>query len=180
MNLFYNVGKGAISEPRCIVIEYRGLPEEDEVHVALVGKGITFDTGGLNMKNSGYIEDMYQDKGGACAVLGALRGVLDLKIKKNIIFAMAFAENSVGNSCYIPMDIITSMKGLTVEIGNTDAEGRLVLADTFTYVQRNFKPKALIDLATLTGAIMVALGNETAGFFTNDDEFANELRGYGK
>jgi leucyl aminopeptidase len=92
---------------------------------------------------------------------------MDLKV--NVVFAMGFAENAIDSKCYKPGDIIKSMKGLTVEIGNTDAEGRLVLADTLTYVQKTYKPKQLVDLATLTGAIMVALGNETAGLFSNDD-----------
>jgi leucyl aminopeptidase len=134
MNLFYAVGQGATSEPRCIVVNYKGNPDSDEVELALVGKGITFDTGGLNLKPTGYIEDMYGDKGGACAVLGALYGSLELGLKKNVIFAMAYAENSIDNKSYKPMDIIKSLKGITVEIGNTDAEGRLVLADTMTYV----------------------------------------------
>eukprot|EP00347_Sterkiella_histriomuscorum_P020665 403336937 len=181
MNLFYNVGKAATSAPRCIVVKYIGRPEAaDEIDVALVGKGVTFDTGGLNLKPTGYIEDMYQDKGGACAVIGALQATLELSIKQNVIFAMGFAENSIDNLSYKPMDILKSRKGLTVEIGNTDAEGRLVLADTFTYVQDQFKPKKLIDLATLTGAIMVALGNETAGLFSNDDDFAKEILEAGK
>lgn len=144
--------------------------------MALVGKGLTYDTGGLNLKPTGSIEDMYQDKGGACAVMGALHGAFELGIRKNVVFAMGFAENAIGKEAYKPMDIITSMKGLTVEIGNTDAEGRLVLADTFTYVQKSFKPTRMVNLATLTGAIMVALGNETAGLFANDDEFALEIK----
>ena len=115
---------------------------------------------------------MYYDKAGACAVMGALHGAFELGIKKNVIFAMGFAENSIDSKSYKPLDIIKSMKGLTVEIGNTDAEGRLVLADTFTYVQKEFKPKKMIDLATLTGAIMVALGQETAGLFANNEDFA--------
>ena len=179
MNLFYNVGKGATSEPRCIVVNYRGNPDSDEVDIAFVGKGLTFDTGGLNLKPTGHMEDMYQDKGGACAVLGALKGTFELGLKKNVVFAMGFAENAIDNKSYKPMDIIKSMKGLTVEIGNTDAEGRLVLADTFTYVQKEFKPKKLVDLATLTGAILVALGNETAGLFSNDDDFAKEVKTLG-
>jgi len=134
MNLFYNVGKGAVAEPRCVVIHYQGNPATKDVEVALVGKGITFDTGGLNLKQTGFMEDMYLDKGGACAVLGALHGFLNLRPKRNVVFAMAFAENSIDSKAYLPGDIIKSMKGLTVEIGNTDAEGRLVLADTITYV----------------------------------------------
>lgn len=106
-----------------------------------MGKGVTFDTGGLNLKPTGFMEDMYGDKGGSCAVIGALQGTLKLKPKKNIVFACGFAENAIGSAAYKPGDIIKSMKGLHVEIGNTDAEGRLVLGDTMTYVQREFKPK---------------------------------------
>jgi leucyl aminopeptidase len=158
MNLFYNVGKAATSEPRCVTVLYKGNPESDEVDIAFVGKGLTYDTGGLNLKPTGAIEDMYYDKAGACAVMGALHGTFELGIKKNVVFAMGFAENAIDSKSYKPLDIIKSMKGLTVEIGNTDAEGRLVLADTFTFVQKEYKPKKLVNLATLTGAIMVALG----------------------
>jgi len=180
MNLFYNVGKGAESEPRCITVLYKGNPESDDIDISFVGKGLTYDTGGLNLKPTGSIEDMYYDKAGACAVLGALKGTLDLGVKKNIVFAMGFAENAIDSKSYKPMDIIKSRKGITVEIGNTDAEGRLVLADTLTYVQQEFKPKRVVNLATLTGAIMVALGNETAGLFSNNDDFAQEIKDCGK
>jgi len=121
------------------------------------------------------IEMMYGDKGGACAVFGALYGALKLKPKKNIIFAGAFADNAIDAKSYKPGDIIQSLKGLTVEIGNTDAEGRLVLCDTMTYVQREYKPARMVDIATLTGACIVALGQTTGGLFSNDDEFANQL-----
>ena len=134
MNLFYSVGKAAVSEPRCVVVHYQGNAESNDVDLALVGKGVTFDTGGLNLKPTGYMEDMYGDKNGACAVLGALHGTLKLKPKKNIVFAVGLAENAIDSKSYKPGDIIKSMKGFTVEIGNTDAEGRLVLADTLTYV----------------------------------------------
>lgn len=176
MNLLHAVGKGATSEPRCIAVYYKGNPEKDDVDIAFVGKGITFDTGGLHLKPTGGIEEMYLDKGGACSVLGALHGTMELGIKMNVIFAMGLAENSIDAKSYKPMDIIKSMKGYTVEIDNTDAEGRLILADTFTYVQREFKPAKLIDLATLTGAIKIALGIEHAGMFSNDDEFALDVQ----
>jgi leucyl aminopeptidase len=177
MNLFYAVGQGSTptDEPRCVVVNYKGNPDSEEIDVALVGKGLTYDTGGLNLKPTKSIEDMYLDKSGACAVIGALHASLKLKPRKNIIFAVGLCENAVDAKSYKPNDIIKSMKGLTVEIGNTDAEGRLVLADTFTYVQREFKPKKLIDLATLTGACMVALGNDTAGLFSNCDTFAKQI-----
>ena len=174
MGLFHAVGRAAVSEPRLVMVHYQGDPESDQT-LALVGKGITFDTGGLNLKGTGYMEDMYNDKNGACAVIGALHGVLATKPKINIVFSMCFAENSIDSACYKPNDIITSRKGLTIEIGNTDAEGRLVLADGMTYVQDHFKPHTLIDLATLTGAVRIALGMETAGLFSNDDELAGHL-----
>lgn len=134
MNLIYNVGKGATSEPRCIVVYYNGNKDSNDIDVAFVGKGVTFDTGGLNLKPTGFMEEMYGDKGGACAVIGALKGALELNIKKNVIFSIGLAENSIDAKSYKPMDILTSMKGITVEIGNTDAEGRLVMADVYTYV----------------------------------------------
>lgn len=174
MNCFYGVGQAAIEEPRCVIVHYQGNPECADTDIAFIGKGIVFDSGGLNLKMQ-MIEMMYGDKGGACAVFGALHGVLKLKPKKNIIFAGAFADNACDANSYKPGDIITSLKGLTVEIGNTDAEGRLVLCDTMTYVQREFKPKKMIDLCTLTGSCIVALGQTTGGLFTNDDEFANQI-----
>ena len=171
MNLFHAVGRAALSEPRMVVVHYEGDPASKET-TALVGKGVTYDTGGLNLKPTGYMEDMYGDKNGSCAVIGALHGVMATKPKLNIVFAMAFAENAIDSKSYKPGDIISSRKGLTVEIGNTDAEGRLVLCDTLTYVQDHFKPDTIIDLATLTGHIMIALGKETAGLFSNDDELS--------
>lgn len=174
MGLFHAVGRAALSEPRLIVVKYEGDTDNKDC-IALVGKGLTYDTGGLNLKPTGSMENMYGDKNGACAVLGALHGVLNSQPKINIVFALGIAENAISSRSYKPGDILKSMKGLTVEIGNTDAEGRLVLADTFTYVQREFKPTEMIDLATLTGACMVALGSETAGLFSNNDEIASSL-----
>ena len=180
MNLLYSVGKGAYSEPRCIAVYYQGNPDKAGVDIAFIGKGITFDTGGLHLKPSGGIETMYCDKGGACSVLGALQGALELGIKMNVVFAMGLAENAIDANSYKPMDIIKSMKGYTVEIDNTDAEGRLILADTFTYVQKEFRPSKVVDLATLTGAIRIALGaSEYAGLFTNDDDFAKDIANSG-
>ena len=123
---------------------------------------------------------MYLDKTGACAVLGALHATLALKPKKNVVFVAAIAENAVDSRSYKPGDIIKSLKGLTVEVGNTDAEGRLVLADALTYTCRNYKPKRIIDIASLTGSIMVALGEQTAGLFSNNQELADEIVKAGK
>ena len=121
------------------------------------------------------MELMYGDKGGACAVIGALQGCLDLKLNKNIVFACAFAENAIGKDAYKPADILTAMNGLTVEIRNTDAEGRLVMSDCMTYVQRNFNPKQCIYIATLTGSVGIALGKTTAGVFSTNDEMVKAI-----
>lgn len=115
------------------------------------------------------MEDMYGDKGGMSAVMGALQGTLELQLKKNVVFSTGLADNAVGSECFKPGDILTSMNGLTVEIGNTDAEGRLVMADVMTYVQKHFKPKSMLNIATLTGASMVALGVSTGALFATDD-----------
>jgi leucyl aminopeptidase len=176
MNLIYNVGKGAASEPRAVFIHYQGDESRpDEVDFGIVGKGVTYDTGGLNIKTA-MMELMYHDKGGACAVLGALKGCLSLGLKKNVIFACGFADNAIGPDAYKPNDVIQAMNGLFVEIGNTDAEGRLVMADTMTYMQRHFKPKRVAYIATLTGACMVALGLETAGLFSTDKDMIHQLQ----
>lgn len=176
MGCFYAVGRGATCEPRCVIVHYVGDESRpDDVDLALVGKGITFDTGGLNVKLN-LIEIMHTDKGGSCSVLGALDGCINLKLKKNIIFACAFAENAIGPDAYKPGDILTAMNGLTVEVDNTDAEGRLVMCDTMTYVQRNFNPTKVMYIATLTGAVMAALGQSCAGFFATDDEMAADVK----
>ena len=175
MNLIWNVGKGAEVKPKAVFVHYQGDPSRDEIDLALVGKGVTFDTGGLNIKPTGGMEDMYGDKGGASAVIGALMGTMKHKFKKNIIFSVGLADNAIGAEVFKPSDILTSMNGLTVEIRNTDAEGRLVMADVMTYVQNHWKPKRLINLATLTGAAMVAIGISTACLYTNDDDFKDQI-----
>jgi leucyl aminopeptidase len=175
LNLLHAVGKSAQSEPRLIVLTYNGNLNSTDFKYAVVGKGVTFDTGGLNLKPTNYIEDMYLDKHGACNSLAVFKYVVEQKWPINLVCSLACAENSIDSKSYKPSDIITSHKGLTVEITNTDAEGRLCLADALSYVQKQYKPKHIIDLATLTGACMVALGNKTAGMFTNDYEFAEKL-----
>lgn len=161
-------------------MEYRGDSTKQDFDYVFLGKGITYDTGGLNLKAAAGMQDMYMDKGGASAVYGAMLGALYTNIKKNVVFAFALAENAIDSKSYKPDDIITSMKGLTVEIGNTDAEGRLVLADSMTFLQREYKPKQLVDIATLTGAIRLALGQMTAGIFTNDEDLCADLIARGK
>ena len=134
-----------------------GNPNRPDDVLAFVGKGVCFDSGGLNLKKTGGIEDMWFDKGGACTVLSAFKAAVELNLPINLACSLAFVENLTGSDCYHPSDIIKSYKGLTVEIGNTDAEGRLILADAMSYVQEKHKPNTLIEFSTLTGAVMVSL-----------------------
>lgn len=179
MNLHHAVGRAATSQPRAIFVRYMGRPGDKTIDLALVGKGVTYDTGGLNIKMA-LMEKMHGDKGGATAVMGALQGCLKMKVKKNIIFCCAVAENAIGNNSYKPSDILRAKNGLSVEIGNTDAEGRLVMSDCMTFAQRAYKPKKVCYIATLTGAIMVGLGVKTAGFFTHDEEMQKGLQAASK
>ncbi|MEK7340335.1 MAG: leucyl aminopeptidase [Verrucomicrobiota bacterium] len=175
MNLLLAVGKGSAHPPALVVLEYMGDPSSKE-KVALVGKGITFDTGGLNLKTTGHIEAMKCDMAGSACVLGVMQSLCSLEIKKNVIGVLALAENAIGPGSYKPGDVYTSRLGKTVEIGNTDAEGRLVLADALSYVEDTYAPSVVIDFATLTGAIVIALGEEAAGLFSNDDSLVRGLQ----
>ncbi|MCK5214216.1 MAG: leucyl aminopeptidase [Candidatus Omnitrophica bacterium] len=174
LNLHLAVNQGSQKEPKLIIVKYHGAPEKGG-YVALVGKGLTFDAGGLNLKPTGGIEGMRQDMGGAAAVIGALKNTIDLRLKKNVIFVMGMAENAIDGNSYKPGDVIKSYSGKTVEIGNTDAEGRLVLADAISYVSMNYKPDAIIDICTLTGACVVALGNDYTGLVGNDDALIKKI-----
>ncbi len=166
MNLVLAVNQGSKFPPRTIILEFNGNPKSKEVY-AIVGKGITFDSGGLNLKPTGYIETMRMDMSGAAIVLGTIKTLAELKVKVNVIAALTATENLIGKGAYKPGDVFRAFNGKTVEIGNTDAEGRLILADTLAYLEKNFKPDLFIDLATLTGAIRVALGDVVAGMFGN-------------
>jgi leucyl aminopeptidase len=148
--------------------------------VALVGKGITFDTGGISIKPAGSMDEMKMDMGGSAAVVGAMTALALRKAKTEVIGIVALAENMPSDRAYRPGDIIKSLSGKTIEVLNTDAEGRLVLCDSLTYVQKNYKPKVIIDLATLTGAIVVALGAEYCGSFVNDDKLWSKIEAAGK
>jgi len=174
LNLHLAVNQASHKEPKLIIVRYNG-GKKNEGHTAIIGKGMTFDTGGLNLKHTGSIETMKIDMSGAAAVCGILKNVLTLKIKKNLLFVLSVAENSIGPAAYKPGDVITGYAGKSVEIGNTDAEGRLVLADAFAYTIKNYKPAKMIDLATLTGACVVALGFDYSGLFSNSDELARQL-----
>ncbi len=168
------VNQGSRREPKLIIVRY-SAGKKNEGYSAFIGKGLTFDTGGLNLKPTGGIETMKIDMSGAAAVCGILKNVLNLGIKKNLLFVLAVAENCIGSAAYKPGDVITGYAGKSVEIGNTDAEGRLVLADAIAYTVKNYKPSRIIDLATLTGACVVALGFDYSGLFSNNNELADQL-----
>jgi len=174
LNLHLAVNQGSAKQPRLIIIKYKGAAK-NAPYTAIIGKGLTFDSGGLNIKPSGYMETMRMDMGGSAAVAGTLKNILALKPKKNIIFVCAMAENAVGSRSYKPGDVIKGYGGKTVEVMNTDAEGRLVLADAISYIVKNYKPGKIIDIATLTGACFVALGYDYTGLVSTDDTMAKEL-----
>lgn len=166
-----NVGKGSARPPRLVILEYNGVGKSSKApETALVGKGITFDTGGYCLKPATGMSWMFFDMGGAGVVAGTMKALAQRKAKTHVVAALALAENMISSEAYRPSDIIKTLSGQTVEVINTDAEGRLVLCDAMTYLQKEYKPKKMIDVATLTGAIMVALGTEYGGVFTKDDE----------
>ncbi|MEG7362627.1 leucyl aminopeptidase [Pseudomonas citronellolis] len=173
MGAFLAVAQGSEQPPRLIVLQYNG-GKKDEAPYALVGKGITFDTGGISLKPGLGMDEMKFDMCGAASVFGTFRAVLELKLPINLVGLLACAENMPSGRATRPGDIVTTMSGQTVEILNTDAEGRLVLCDTLTYAER-FKPQAVVDIATLTGACIVALGANTSGLMGNNDALVRQL-----
>src|SRR5215471_5248536 len=174
MNALLGVGQGSAHESRAVVMRWNGGSRGADP-VAFIGKGVCFDTGGVSIKPAGNMEDMKGDMAGAACVVGLMHALAARKAKVNAVGAIGIVENMPDGNAQRPGDIVTSMSGQTIEIINTDAEGRLVLADVLWYVARKHKPKFMIDLATLTGAIMVALGTEHAGLFSNNDELAERL-----
>jgi leucyl aminopeptidase len=173
MGSFLSVSNGSDEAPKFIVIKHMG-GKPKEAPVVLVGKGITFDSGGISLKPGANMDEMKYDMGGAGSVLGTMRAVAELELKANIIGVIASCENMPNGKATKPGDIVTSMSGLTIEVLNTDAEGRLILCDALTYVER-FNPAVVIDIATLTGACVVALGNHKSGLFTRHDEAHDQL-----
>lgn len=169
------VGKGSKSKPRMIILEYSSQPDKTDNPIVLVGKAITFDTGGYSIKPVDGIKTMKFDKLGGITVLGTMLAAAKLKLNKNIVGVICAAENMISDDAYRPDDIIKTLSGKTVEILSTDAEGRLVLADGITYAQKNYKPACIIDFATLTGGIVVALGKIRAGLFSNNQELSEQL-----
>ena len=179
MGALLGVGQGSVQPSRVVIMRWNG-GKKGEQPISFIGKGVTFDTGGISIKPSGSMEDMKGDMGGAACVVGLMHALAARKARVNVVGAIGIVENMPDGNAQRPGDIVTSMSGQTIEIINTDAEGRLVLADVLWYVAKNYKPKFMIDLATLTGAIMVALGTEHAGLFSNNDELAQRLHAVGE
>ncbi|HYD97947.1 MAG TPA: leucyl aminopeptidase [Alphaproteobacteria bacterium] len=180
MNALLAVGMGSERDSQLVVMRWNGAADKGAAPLALVGKGITFDTGGISIKPAAGMEEMKWDMGGSAAVIGAMRAIAGRKARANVVGVVALAENMPSGNAQRPGDVVVSMSGQTIEVINTDAEGRLVLADALTYVQQEFKPRAIVDLATLTGAMIMALGHEYAGVFSNDDALAEGLVAAGK
>ncbi|MFP1727215.1 leucyl aminopeptidase [Lonsdalea quercina] len=176
MNAYLAVGQGSQNESLMSVIEYKGNPDADAKPIVLVGKGLTFDSGGISIKPADSMDEMKYDMCGAATVYGVMRMAAELELPLNIIGVLAGCENMVDGRSYRPGDILTTMSGQTVEVLNTDAEGRLVLCDALTYVER-YEPDVVIDIATLTGACVIALGHHITGLMSNHNPLAHELLG---
>jgi leucyl aminopeptidase len=177
------VAQGSVNEPRMVVMQWNGAPgraRRKEKPLAFIGKGVTFDTGGISIKPAAGMEDMKWDMGGAGAVIGLMAALAGRKAKVDAVGLVGLVENMPSGSAQRPGDVVKSCSGQTIEVINTDAEGRLVLADVLWYCQSTFDPKFMIDLATLTGAIIISLGHEHAGLFSNNDELAEKLAAVGR
>ncbi|MFW0778018.1 MAG: leucyl aminopeptidase [Rickettsiales bacterium] len=173
------VGQGSRFESKLVIMEWKGAAKSQKP-VAFVGKGVTFDTGGISIKPSGGMDEMKFDMGGSGTVIGLMKALAGRKAKVNAVGVVGLVENMPDGNAQRPGDVVTSYSGQTIEVLNTDAEGRLVLADALWYTQKHFKPKFIIDLATLTGAIIVALGSSRAGLFSNDDKLSEQLSKVGE
>ncbi|MEH6662395.1 MAG: leucyl aminopeptidase [Parasphingorhabdus sp.] len=180
MGALLGVSQGSERPPRLLAMRWDGTNGEQTTPLALVGKGVTFDTGGISLKPGAGMEEMKWDMGGAGAVAGTMKALAGRKAKAHVVGVCGLVENMPDGKAQRPGDVVTSMNGQTIEVINTDAEGRLVLCDAMEWTQETFKPEVLIDLATLTGAMIIALGNEHAGCFSNDDDLADDLIDAGK
>ncbi len=169
------VAQGSVNKPRVAVIKWKGNKENNDFSIGLVGKGVTFDSGGISIKPAAGMGDMKQDMAGAAAMVAVMKSLALQQVQKNVVAVVGLVENMPSGSAYRPGDIFRSMSGQTVEVQNTDAEGRLVLADCLTYIQEEFKPEYVLDMATLTGAIVIALGHSYAGLFSNNAKLAKNL-----
>jgi leucyl aminopeptidase len=179
MGALLAVGQGSVRPSHVVVMQWKGAGARGGAPIAIVGKGVTFDTGGISLKPAGGMEDMKGDMAGAACVVGLMQALAERKAKVNAVGVIGVTENMPGGNATRPGDVVTAMSGRTIEVLNTDAEGRMVLADCLWYAQDRFKPKALINLATLTGAVMVALGKEHAGLFSNNDKLSEWLTAAG-
>jgi leucyl aminopeptidase len=179
MGLIIGVGKGSHNEPCLIEARYEGNPTSNN-WIALVGKGVCFDSGGHDIKTGGHMLGMHKDMSGGAAVVAIISALAELKVKANVVAVVPTVENMVSSHSYKPGDILTSMSGKTVEIGNTDAEGRLILADGLTYAQQKFTLSHLFEASTLTGAVSVAVGEKYSGTFTMHDDLARLFEQHGK
>jgi leucyl aminopeptidase len=179
MGALLGVGQGSERESQLVTMQWNGADSKQKP-IAFVGKGVTFDTGGISIKPAAGMEDMKWDMAGSAAVIGTMRALASRKAKVNAVGVVGLVENMPSGAAQRPGDIVTSMSGQTIEVLNTDAEGRLVLADAMWYAQETFKPRVMIDLATLTGAILIALGTVYGGMYANDDELAKQLEDSGK
>ena len=179
MNALLGVGMGSIRGSYLVTMEWNGAKNNSKP-LAFVGKGVTFDTGGYSLKPARFMEDMTYDMAGSAAVVGLMKSLALRKAKINAVGVVGLVENMVSGDAQRPGDIVKSYSGKTIEVLNTDAEGRLVLADAITFTEKKFKPKFMIDLATLTGAIIVSLGSEYAGLFSNDDKLSKQILNAGK
>jgi len=179
MGALLGVGQGSARESRMVVMQWNGVPKtklgKAKDPIAFVGKGVTFDTGGISLKPSAGMEDMKWDMGGSAVVIGLMKALAGRKAKSNVVGVVGLVENMPDGNAQRPGDIVTAMDGQTIEVLNTDAEGRLVLADALHYTNTRFKPRFMVNLATLTGAIIMALGNEHAGMFSNNDQLSERL-----
>jgi leucyl aminopeptidase len=179
MNALLAVGQGSARPSHVAVMQWKGAVTRGDEPIVIVGKGVTFDTGGISLKPAAGMEEMKGDMAGAACVVGLMHELAARRAKVNAVGIIGLVENMPSGSAQRPGDVVTAMSGQTIEVLNTDAEGRMVLADCLWYAQSRFKPKAVINLATLTGAVMVALGKEHAGLFSNNDELANQLTAAG-
>lgn len=176
MGLLLAVNRGSMVEPRVVVLEYKGDPGSKKIF-GLIGKGITFDSGGMNLKPSGSMETMRCDMAGAATALCSMKTIAELKLKKNVTAVIPLTENMLSSNAFRPGDIYKAYNGKTVEIGNTDAEGRLILADALSYMEKEIKPDVITDLATLTGACVVTFGETVAAYLSTDDALASAVEG---
>ncbi len=180
MGSLLSVGRGSEHESKLAIMEWKGHKNKKKKPIAFIGKGVSFDTGGVSLKPAGGMEEMKYDMGGSAVVIGLMKTLAIRKARTNVIGVVGLVENHIGNMATRPSDVVKSYSGQTIEVLNTDAEGRLVLADALWYTQEKYKPELMVDLATLTGAIIIAIGNEYAGLFSNNDKLSKQLEDAGK